>query len=68
MGAPTTNSKFGAASSKFILDDVRCTGTEQTLFDCQYEPTDNCGSYEAAGVICSGKIIVLQIRFNTLNF
>ena len=36
-----------------LLDDVRCTGTEERLIDCpvgQY----NCTHSEDAGVICTG--------------
>ena len=34
------------------MDDVKCVGTEASLFDCPYNPTDNCGASEGAGVVC----------------
>lgn len=34
------------------LDDLMCTGFEQTLFDCTSDPTHNCVHKEDAGVVC----------------
>ena len=38
------------------MDDVVCTGSESSLLDCHYDPDDNCGTGEAAGVICAVEI------------
>ena len=48
----THSSNYGSVVDNFIMDDVNCDGTEETLEDCGYNPTDNCGSSEGAGVIC----------------
>ncbi|XP_041038152.1 deleted in malignant brain tumors 1 protein-like [Carcharodon carcharias] len=49
---------FGAATGSFWLDDVECKGTESNLFPCRANSLGkhNCGSSEAASVICSDSI------------
>jgi len=49
----TRGSRFGRVSESFAMDDVRCSGDEESLQDCQFNPSDNCGGEEGAGVICS---------------
>ena len=51
-GYPTVKSKFGRVNSTFRMDDVKCTGNEDSLLDCQHNTEDNCGDSEGAGVIC----------------
>ena len=51
----TTKSRFGNVEDNFIMDDVACKGTEDSLEDCRYHGIDNCEGKEAAGVICHGK-------------
>ncbi|XP_044844679.1 deleted in malignant brain tumors 1 protein-like [Mauremys mutica] len=48
--------RFGQGSDRIWLDDVNCTGTENTLPDCGARPwgTNNCTHGEDAGVVCSG--------------
>ena len=53
-GTPTHNGHFGGATSSYVMDDVTCTGKEDDLFECRYNPRDDCGQSEAAGVICDG--------------
>merc|ERR1719309_1792143 len=48
----TTLSRFGRVYSIFAMDDVYCSGDEERLEDCQYNPSDNCDGGEGAGVIC----------------
>ena len=52
-GQPTTKSHFGSVPSLFAMDDVSCFGNETSLLNCPHATVDNCGSHEAAGVICS---------------
>ena len=51
----TTESHFGPVSSNFILDDVACIGSENSLFDCPHSTAENCDHSEGAGVVCTGK-------------
>ena len=51
------NNIFGnnTSGSKYVLDDVRCTGSESSIFDCPHngEWTHNCSAGEIAGVRCA---------------
>ena len=42
----------GSPSGQFLLDDLRCSGTEVSVFDCPHGGLNNhdCGSGEWAGV------------------
>ena len=51
---PNDGGPFGNVSSEdFIMDDVQCDGTENSILDCQHNTNDNCGIKEGAGVRCS---------------
>ena len=46
---------FGQGTGPIHLDNVGCTGTEQTLLSCSHSTsTSNCGHHEDAGVACIG--------------
>jgi hypothetical protein len=47
-----SNAHFGAGTGKILLDDVKCTGSEDTLFDCPHAAHHNCRHTEDAGVSC----------------
>ena len=53
-GFKTSKSTFGNVPSKFAMDEVACSSTDQTLQDCSYndETTEDCGQGEGAGVNC----------------
>ena len=68
LGA-TQNARFGPGSEKtpIYLDDVGCSGTEDTLMECNHLPigTHNCGHHEDAGVICKGQGTTISTEMPT---
>ncbi|XP_071504522.1 uncharacterized protein [Diadema antillarum] len=46
---------YGPGDGTILLDDVRCTGDEPSLLDCQHRPLGehNCSPSEDAGVVCN---------------
>ena len=44
---------FGQGSGPIVLDDVRCTGTEERLVDCPYDQnTADCSHSQDSSVRC----------------
>ena len=41
--------------SVFAMDEVRCTGNETTIQECDYRDHDDCSGGEGAGVICQSE-------------
>ena len=37
----------------FSMDDVNCTGSEQSILDCPHKTKHNCSVKEGAGLRCS---------------
>ena len=44
---------FGAGSGPINLDDVQCTGNENSVLNCTFNPNHNCVHFEDAGVMCA---------------
>ena len=58
-----SRARFGQGSGPILLDNVRCTGSEEALLQCSHRGvgTHNCQHSEDAGVICHhtmGKVVV----------
>ena len=51
-GQYTKESHFGQVSDDFMMDDVKCKGTEEKLLDCPHTTEDDCEGIEGLGVIC----------------
>ena len=49
----TKESHYGQVPDVFILDNVGCTGSENSLFECLHNKVDNCGPGEGAGAVCA---------------
>uniref|UniRef100_A0A3B1IF43 SRCR domain-containing protein n=1 Tax=Astyanax mexicanus TaxID=7994 RepID=A0A3B1IF43_ASTMX len=61
----TRSAHFVDGSGPTFFDNVDCTGHESNLFSCSQRGRGitNCSHSEDAGVICSGKILSLILRF-----
>ena len=62
LGYPSAETVFikstpfgNGGHGNFVLDDVKCVGTEISVFDCPHngEGVENCGHGEWAGVKCN---------------
>ena len=50
QGQPTLESYFGEVQPPvFSMDEVDCTGAEESLQQCRYNNHDDCDKEEAAG-------------------
>ena len=55
-----SNARFGQGEGPIHLDNIQCTGEEESLLDCRHRGIEShsCGHYEDASVICyNGEII-----------
>nr|XP_014339550.1 PREDICTED: deleted in malignant brain tumors 1 protein-like [Latimeria chalumnae] len=60
---------FGKGTGMIWLDDVVCTPAAPSIFNCMAKTLGNanCGHIEDAGVVCSGKFLVLQDQVRLVN-
>ena len=59
FAVPVRNAGFGEGNGSILLDNLRCSGDEDTLLDCLTDGDDVIGSHdcshsEDAGVRCDG--------------
>ncbi len=56
-GRAKTNAHFGPGAGRIWMDNLKCTGNESSIFDCDYSGwgLNNCTHSKDAGVECSGK-------------
>ena len=61
---PFSNAQFGLGTGPIYLDDLRCVGLENRIFDCPGVTIEggNCGHSSDAGVRCvaGGNILWLK--------
>ena len=50
--------RYGNGSGPILLDNLMCSGKENTLLDCSSNAVwvNDCGHSEDAGVVCNGEI------------
>ena len=55
-GAKTVRgNKYGQATGQILLDDIKCSGSEENIFNCpqrQLGTANNCQHFEDVGVQC----------------
>ena len=53
-----SNARFGQGTGPIFLDNVACTGEEDTLTSCTYDSdTTDCFHSEDAGVTCQAECV-----------
>ena len=57
LGAATSTYGTAPSGDNFVLDEVKCNGTELSIFDCPHknELYENCNADEIIGVKCAKK-------------
>lgn len=55
---------FGAGAGPIVMDDVGCTGSENSLTNCSFTLNHNCGHTEDAGVRCTSSTTGINYTTN----
>ena len=55
---------FGQGTGNIVLDDVQCTGQENSIDGCPHNGylSHNCGHHEDAGVVCGGIFDLISLN------
>nr|XP_038035100.1 deleted in malignant brain tumors 1 protein isoform X4 [Anas platyrhynchos] len=65
----TKGAHYGRGQDPIWLDEVNCTGTEATIFDCKARAwgVNNCYHGEDAGVVCSASGVSISAELRLAN-
>ncbi|XP_052561063.1 deleted in malignant brain tumors 1 protein-like isoform X7 [Tympanuchus pallidicinctus] len=65
----TKAAHYGRGQDTIWLDEVNCTGTEESIFDCKASAwgVNNCYHGEDAGVLCSDSGISISMELRLVN-
>ena len=53
-----TKSYFGSISGPVRFGGVQCVGNESKLLDCSYNTQAQCSSFQQAGLLCPGNVLL----------
>ena len=74
-----SNAEYGLGTGPIFLDDLRCDGSENNLFECSSQPpgSHNCLHFEDASVEClrrstiylsfGGGLLKIIMSFTSIN-
>ena len=54
---------FGQGSGPIVMDNLACTGNENAITDCLYDPdVSDCSHFEDAGVVCAAGLSKCNLK------
>ena len=56
------SASHGSGIGPILLDDLSCTGNEDSLFDCQHSTSHNCVHSDDVGVVCEPQCTIGDVR------
>lgn len=59
---PASGAAFGQSQFQIVGSNFSCTGFEDTVYDCSYSLSPDCGHHEDAGVYCNVKCAEGEVR------